>query len=63
MKYIVTGGGGFIGSHIVEELAQKQHKMVIFDKLFSGKMEKIQPFLKKKRMSPLFRAASQISHC
>ena len=47
MKYIITGGAGFIGSHIVEELAQQQHEVVIFDNFFSGKMENIQPFLKK----------------
>lgn len=48
MKYIVTGGAGFIGSHIVEELAQQKHEVVIFDNLFSGKLENIQSFLKKK---------------
>jgi nucleoside-diphosphate-sugar epimerase len=51
MKYIVTGGAGFIGSHIVEELAQQKHEVVIFDNLFSGKMKNIQPFLKKKDIS------------
>ena len=34
MKYVVTGGAGFIGSHIVEELAQQKHEIVIFDNLF-----------------------------
>jgi UDP-glucose 4-epimerase len=48
MKYIVTGGAGFIGSHIVEELAQQKHEVVIIDNLFSGKLENIQSFLKKK---------------
>jgi UDP-glucose 4-epimerase len=51
MKYVVTGGAGFIGSHIVEELAQQQHEVVIFDNFFSGKMENIQIFLKKKDVS------------
>ena len=51
MKYIVTGGAGFIGSHIVEELAGPQNEVVIFDNLFSGKMENIQPFLKKKNVT------------
>jgi len=45
MKYIVTGGAGFIGSHLVEELAQKRHDVVIIDNLFSGKSENIEPFL------------------
>ncbi|MDP3563888.1 MAG: NAD-dependent epimerase/dehydratase family protein, partial [Methanoregula sp.] len=45
MKYIVTGGAGFIGSHIVEELVHRDHEVVIFDNLFSGKPENIAPFL------------------
>ena len=51
MKYIVTGGAGFIGSHIVEELAQQKHEVVILDNLFSGKMENIQPFLENKNVT------------
>ena len=51
MKYIVTGGAGFIGSHIVEELAQQKHEVVILDNLFSGKMENIESFLKKKKVT------------
>jgi UDP-glucose 4-epimerase len=47
MKYIVTGGAGFIGSHIVEGLAGQKHDVVILDNLFSGKMENISPFLEK----------------
>ncbi len=51
MKYIVTGGAGFIGSHIVEELARQKHEVVILDNLFSGKMENISPFLEKDNVS------------
>ncbi len=51
MKYIVTGGAGFIGSHIVEELGKQQHEVVILDNLFSGKMENIMPFLKNKNVT------------
>ncbi len=47
MRYIVTGGAGFIGSHIVEELARTGHDVVIVDNLFSGKRENISPFLAK----------------
>jgi UDP-glucose 4-epimerase len=50
MKYIVTGGAGFIGSHIVKELAQQRHEVVILDNLFSGKMENVRPFLKKNKV-------------
>jgi len=51
MRYIVTGGAGFIGSHIVEELARQQHEVVILDNFFSGKMENILPFLEKTDVS------------
>ena len=43
MKYIVTGGVGFIGSHIAEALAGK-HEVVIIDDLFSGKMQNLDDF-------------------
>ncbi|MGV8108458.1 SDR family oxidoreductase [Methanospirillum sp.] len=51
MKYIVTGGAGFIGSHIVEELLLQSHEIVIYDDLFSGKMENIQGFISDERVS------------
>ena len=49
MKYLVTGGAGFIGSHIVEALIQNDHDVVIFDNLSSGTLENIRPFLKEKK--------------
>lgn len=51
MKYIITGGAGFIGSHIAEELISQDHEVVIFDNLFSGRNENIQPFLSHKNVS------------
>ena len=51
MKYIVTGGAGFIGSHIVEGLAGQKHEVVILDNLFSGKRENVSPFLEKDNVS------------
>lgn len=35
--YLVTGGAGFIGSHIVERLAREGHRVRVLDNLFSGK--------------------------
>ena len=31
MKYLVTGGSGFIGSHLVDELCRRGHQVVIYD--------------------------------
>ena len=36
MKYLVTGGCGFIGSHIAEALVTAGHEVTIYDNLFSG---------------------------
>ena len=40
MKYLVTGGAGFIGSHLVEELSKK-NKVIILDNLSTGRLENI----------------------
>ncbi|WP_226581094.1 NAD-dependent epimerase/dehydratase family protein [Halobacillus litoralis] len=41
MKVLVTGGAGFIGSHIVEELLKGNYEPVIIDNLLSGCRENI----------------------
>ena len=37
MRYLVTGGAGFIGSNIVDELIRRGHDVVVFDDLSTGK--------------------------
>jgi UDP-glucose 4-epimerase len=44
MKYLVTGGAGFIGSHIVEYLANAHHEVIILDNLFSGFLKNIEAY-------------------
>ncbi|GAB7389271.1 SDR family oxidoreductase [Bacillaceae bacterium] len=43
MKILVTGGAGFIGSHIVEKLVEQQHEVIVVDTLLTGKEEFIHP--------------------
>lgn len=46
-KYLVTGGAGFIGSHIAGELVHRGHSVRIVDNFSTGKKENIAPFLEK----------------
>ena len=41
MKILVTGGAGFIGSHIVEYLIQRGDDVVVLDNLSNGKMQNL----------------------
>jgi UDP-glucose 4-epimerase len=43
MKVLVTGGAGFIGSHIVDALVEKGMETVILDNLSTGRSENINP--------------------
>lgn len=41
MRYLVTGGAGFIGSNTVDELVRRGHGVVVLDDLSSGKEENL----------------------
>src|ERR1700688_2717942 len=41
MRYLVTGGAGFIGSNTVDELVRRGHDVVVLDDLSAGKAENL----------------------
>ena len=45
MKFVVTGGAGFIGSHIAKSLINEGHKVTIIDNLNTGKIENLKEIL------------------
>lgn len=40
-KVLVTGGSGFIGSHTVEELINKEYEVIVLDNFSTGRKENI----------------------
>ena len=36
MNILLTGGAGFIGSHLVEKFIEKKHKVIVIDNLLTG---------------------------
>lgn len=42
-RILVTGGAGFIGSHITDELLSRDHEVVVVDDLSTGRRENINP--------------------
>ena len=43
MKVLVTGGAGFIGSHVVDAYLAAGHEVLVVDNLCTGKRENLNP--------------------
>ena len=41
MKFVITGGAGFIGSHIAKHLVEKNHDVIVVDNLSRGRLENL----------------------
>ncbi|MCB0718364.1 MAG: GDP-mannose 4,6-dehydratase [Bacteroidetes bacterium] len=46
MKYLITGGAGFIGSHLADELVSRGHDVCLLDDLSTGSIQNISHLLK-----------------
>ncbi len=49
-KVVITGGAGFIGSHLAGELARRSYQVIILDDLSTGKKENIEPLLNRENV-------------
>ena len=51
MRILVTGGMGFIGSHLVEKLLLSNHHVIIIDDLSIGKLKNLEKFKNSTRLN------------
>src|ERR1051326_3758144 len=42
MRILVTGGAGFIGSHLCERLLDEEHEVICLDNFFTGRRQNVQ---------------------
>ena len=49
MKILITGGAGFVGSHLAESLLQAGHEVHAYDNLSTGSLANIQPLKRHKK--------------
>lgn len=49
MKILVTGGAGFLGSHLCERLLAEKHEVLCMDNLLTGAYENVSPFRENPR--------------
>ena len=47
MKYAVTGGAGFIGSHLTKNLVERGNEVIVIDNLNTGKKQNVEKISKK----------------
>jgi len=70
MKIIVTGGAGFIGSHLVDRLIEEGDKVIVIDNLSAGKKENLNPeadfhqldICDFEKIKPLFQNVDYVFH-
>ena len=74
MKSIVTGGAGFIGSNLVDQLVHEGHKVIVLDNFSTGKRSNLSHHTKKKvkiikidisgnkRLDKYFKGVSYVFH-
>ena len=69
-KILVTGGAGFIGSHLVDRLMRENHKVIVVDNLSTGKKENLNPkvefydldICEFEKIKPIFKETDFVFH-
>eukprot|EP00953_Heterococcus_sp_UTEX-ZZ885_P018503 10328-Heterococcus_DN1.PRE.3 len=44
-RILVTGGAGFVGSHLVDRLMEQGHEVIVIDNMFTGRQQNVQHWI------------------
>ena len=47
MRVLITGGAGFIGSHLAEALLERGHEVTVIDNLSTGQFDNVQHLVER----------------
>ena len=50
-RSVITGGAGFLGSHLAERLLAEGHDVIVLDNLLTGDVSNVEPLFKDKAFS------------
>ena len=59
MRILVTGGAGFIGSHLCRRLIDEGHYVICLDNLFTGTKENVKDLLEKSNFELMIQDVTQ----
>ncbi len=62
MRLVITGGAGFIGSHLTDRLLNEGHDVVVVDNLITGNFKNIEPHTSNRRFQYLHHNVSNHIH-
>ena len=51
MNILITGGAGFIGSHLVEKFIENQYKVIVIDNLLTGSKKNLEHFFENENFT------------
>ena len=54
LNVLITGGAGFVGSHLIERFISKQYNVTVIDNLLTGSKKNVEPFIENDKFTFIY---------